>query len=582
MKIHYFSGDILLESPLHIGSGEAGEHIDCPVQRDSDGIPIIPGTSLCGLMASIARDCLRFAGTPADKLEDEPVFRFLFGSARETEGGQESRLVVLDAAQNNREATTFIQDRTSIDRERGSAEENHLFNDELIPTETQFCFRCEFREKIPLESSDSAVNINAEALKLLKNIIGLMSDGWYALGGKGGTGRGQFKIDNLAFFIFDRNDPDNVLEFALNGYNGLKKRQQPVSDLKTDRIYTPEVLVIEGTLSPLEPILVKAGYSSETVTPEGHRTASLETMAGLGQPVIKEISVDAAFCKDHRLLPFVPGSSIRGSVRSYGERMVRSIIYEKCKGEGVDDEGAEFVSNHAAWDVKTAKDMGDRIIKENLGNFEDINNRTCIVSRLFGFTALGGRLSFSDAFPIASEEFKKGLKLLDHVAIDRFTGGAARGKKFNAVPFFPSYPVGTFPGDKGFPDERGDMKFRVILRDFEKWHLGFLLLLINDLFHGRIKLGYGTRKGFGRIKLMADSIVLSGLTSDRGVLKGLADNPENSTGGSLQILKTIKSCESFWVAKEDPFYHIAGEAVKEFRTMLLKWQSKPQPVGGEV
>lgn len=600
MKIHYFSGDICLESPLHIGSGERGEYIDCLVQKDGDGKPIIPGASICGLMATIARDCLRLAGASIDKLEDEPVFQSLLGSARETKRGQESRLVVLDAALKDSEATTFVQDRTSISRERGSAMEDHLFSDELIPKGAQFKFRCEFREKVSVaygegNTVDSAVDIHAEALKLLKDILELMSGGWYTLGGKGGTGRGLFGIENLGCFTFDRTNPDDVLTFTVDGCDALKEKNRvPFNPLKDGKVYasckredthpsnTPEILVIEGTLTPLEPILIKAGYSNETFTPEGHRSTSLETLSGLAKLSPKETSVDAAFCRDHCLQPYVPGSSIRGSLRAHGERMVRSMLFGKCKDEKVNDEAAEFKSNNAAWDVFTAKKMGNKFAREKVSHFDSIINRACIISRLFGFTALGGTVSFFDAFPTSPEEFKKGLKLLDHVAIDRFTGGAAKGRKFNAMPFFPSYPNGVFPGDNAFHDKKGDMRFKVVLRDFEKWHLGLLFLLINDLYLGRIRLGYGTNNGFGRVKLMADSITLTGLTGNDGILGKLVCDPKDEKGGFLSVSKTIKSCENFWVSKEEPFYHVAEEAVQEFRTELINWKNTPEPVGGST
>ncbi len=595
MKIHYFRGEIRLESPLHIGSGEEGDFIDSLVQRDGDGRPVIPGTSLCGLMASIARDRLRLEGVPKDKVEDEPVFNALFGSAGEQGKGHESRLVILDAFQKDRNTKieTFVQDRTSIDRERGSAMENCLFHDELVPLGTIFDFRCEFREREALDDEEDIIiggkNPNEEARKLLIDILELLSGGWYPVGGKTGTGHGWFVLQRLRCFVFDRQDPDDILAFALDGPDALESRKSiPIDSLKGASIFVkgnttesarpsiPETLVISGILRPLEPIIVRAGYTTDEVRlgDRGSKKPPIPSLNGL-EKLTKDdqrniIPIDSAFCCDNNSLSYIPGSSIRGCLRYHAERMVRTFIYQRFSDDGI--------CRNAAWDIK---DEGRKIAEKKL-DFNEINDRTCIISRLFGFTALGGRLYFSDVFPVCEDSFKTGLKLLDHVAIDRFTGGAASQRKFNSMPFFPSYPEGMSLEGGGLPDDSGDIKFRIVLHDFELWHLGLIALLLKDLYLGNIKIGYGTRKGFGKVKLI-DGVRIEGLTHRGGVLEALASDTGKTIGGFWHIPETrVRAGTNFWLSKEEPLYEIVSKAVKDFRAVLMEWKPKSVSAGGET
>ncbi|MEW6418393.1 MAG: RAMP superfamily CRISPR-associated protein [Nitrospirota bacterium] len=600
MKIYYFKGEICLKTPLHIDSGEAGDFMDSLVQRDSYGRPFIPGTSLCGLMASIAKDRLRLAGAAKDRIEEEPVFIALFGTAGKEGKGHESRLVVLDAIpkDTDEKIKTFIQDRTSIDRDRGSAMEDHLFHDELVPADTRFIFRCEFREK---ETTDDEADItnagrdpNKEAIKLLTEILELLPGGYYPVGGKAGTGNGWFVLESLKCFTFDRQDPDDVIDFVLSGPEALEeKRKMGINLLKDANIFVkncrttinqlsiPETLIISGILRPLEPILVRAGYTTDVVNigEKGSRKtpiSSLNSLKKLENDDQRNImSIDSAFCLYNDSLPYIPGSSIRGCLRSYAERMIRTFIYERFKS----NHQADDICRNAAWDIEKAKVEGKNIAAEKILDFNVINERACIVSRLFGYTALGGRLYFSDALPVDRDRFKAGLKLLDHVAIDRFTGGSASGKKFNSMPFFPSYPDGVFPTDNGLPGDSGDMKFKVVLHDFESWHLGLVALLLKDLLLGNIKIGYGTRKGFGKIKLLKD-IRIEGLTYKGGILEPLVKEKGKTIGGFWHIPETvIKSGTNFWLSSEEPLYEIICSAVKDFQDELKRWKPKEEPAG---
>jgi CRISPR-associated protein Cmr4 len=49
---------LYVETSLHVGTGEPGRAIDLPLQRDADGVPLVPASSLRGsLVAAVRRRC---------------------------------------------------------------------------------------------------------------------------------------------------------------------------------------------------------------------------------------------------------------------------------------------------------------------------------------------------------------------------------------------------------------------------------------------------------------------------------------------------------------------------------------------
>jgi hypothetical protein len=121
--------------------------------------------------------------------------------------------------------------------------------------------------------------------------------------------------------------------------------------------------------------------------------------------------------------------------------------------------------------------------------YKAVYGDACLACRLFGYSHLKGRLVVEDLRPVSETPLV--MKLLDHVAIDRFTGGAADQKKFNAL----AIASGVFEG-------------RLRLEGFEPYHLGLLSLLFKDLWLEDLPLGSGRTRGYGRVKGWPISVAL--------------------------------------------------------------------------
>jgi len=182
---------------------------------------------------------------------------------------------------------------------------------------------------------------------------------------------------------------------------------------------------------------------------------------------------DHAPLRDYSGRVVLPARSIRGAIRSRAEKIVRTL---KSNGAclAVDPEDACAV-----------------IYREE--QKESVLYLTC---QLFGAPGWRTCVEFSDFCPAAgSAETRLSQEFL---AIDRFTGGGARGLKFNAEAVYCPTLIGTITID---------------LKRVEPWGLGLLALTLRDLMEGDIPLGFGAAKGYGACRATIKALRISGVDS---------------------------------------------------------------------
>jgi len=208
--------------------------------------------------------------------------------------------------------------------------------------------------------------------------------------------------------------------------------------------------VIDLIIRPDGPILIKSGLS---------------TISG----------PDMAFVKTRRngsSEVYLPGSSLKGTLRSHAERIARTLKpVAACNPfEEINKPGA-FCG--LCFDArKKAKEGG----LENPRVYAD----SCPICQLFGSTWFAGRLATEDAY--AEGKVPKPQQR-DGVGIDRFTGGAAHGVKFDMEVI-----------------TEGVFATRLHLRNFELWQLGLVGFVLVDLSDGLIRVGAAKSRGLGRVR----------------------------------------------------------------------------------
>ncbi len=211
-------------------------------------------------------------------------------------------------------------------------------------------------------------------------------------------------------------------------------------------------------IKPVDPILIRSGYA----TVDGADMVPVCTYRG-EEPVY-----------------FLPGTSLKGVLRSHLERVARTlkpqsvcIPYFDPKKEGdipipvpseTRSHGCGYRSRGGGKDPSAAA-------------YSD----SCAACRLFGSLKFAGRFSIGDAYPIAGHAPAREQR--NGVGIDRFTGGTVPGLLFDLQVL-----VG------------GVFETRIRIDNFELWQLAALNLLLTDLDAELVHIGSGRSRSLGRIK----------------------------------------------------------------------------------
>jgi CRISPR-associated RAMP protein (TIGR02581 family) len=195
-------------------------------------------------------------------------------------------------------------------------------------------------------------------------------------------------------------------------------------------------------------------------------------------------AVDLPVVKTNRGDPFIPGSSLKGVVRSTIEGLLRAAGVEGLYACNPLDESASCGAH---------KDRGGPL------------GAHCAACRLFGSHLVASHVRFSDAH-IARPGGLSPLEKRDGVSIDRDLRIAADKRKYDVEVVSP----GTA------------FSLEILVQNPEPWLLGLLLAGLDPLQSGFTALGGFTSRGLGRVDIAWTSLtrmtakqMLSGAKPDR-------------------------------------------------------------------
>ena len=238
---------------------------------------------------------------------------------------------------------------------------------------------------------------------------------------------------------------------------------------------------LELTLRPVTPLLVKSGdKGAQLLHPERPNMMCVRTKhASLGETV------------------YVPGSSLKGVVRSASERVLRSLGLSCCDP-----------MDHKSRCHDEASRRGDELARrggESPHPMSEIHKMVCFACRTFGSQALASRTVFADAYPTeATKEHANDTETRNGVSIDRKKGGPVPGSLFEF-----EVVVG------------GDFRTSVHLANFELWQLGLLGVVLADIDEGFVRVGSAKSRGLGSMSVSIDSLVVDQIGA-RGAVAGVA------------------------------------------------------------
>jgi len=568
MTFRAITANLTLRTALHVGTGHDSETADDLLRRNARGRLLIPGTAIAGALRSIAtrlaprfdgeKPCQALTGSAVNQACQCIVCR-LFGDVNPREENEEAsaaRILVYDAVLEDVPALQ-IRDGVGIDRVTGAAarRERIKFDYEVLPAGATFKLRLEIDSRLPEEE---------KTLPLLVAALAEWEQGRGAVGGRVGRGLGAFALSDVQWVERDLNQPDTLIEFLRNG--------PPWNATDGDKSW------LDAQVKALRPKVT--AWNGDKDTPVAKSWALAEfTLAATGPFLTHDLMQAGRSGFDHAPLlatydkgakPVLPGSSLRGVLRSQAERIARTLATLNAWDAGQDNGArkAAFLTTCPACNPLTAKTDAPvascnsfikTLNKKERDKLEEngAEDKLCLACQLFGSTWNGSRLRVEDA-PFVGD--KVTYKVLDFLAIDRFTGGGRDTAKFDAVVLW-----------------KPKFRVRLFLENPEPWELGWLALVLRDLHDGLTTVGFGAAKGFGQCSIEnlrltfgilhdADFPLPGGDVHDQAIGAGQRLlQSKNGASGVYHTLTYDETAVDDWRALAEGWVKVFNKAVSEHR-----------------
>ena len=369
-------------SPLVIGSGNKNIKTDTVVAKDVNELPYIPATTLAGLIRH--------------SLPEEEQRRWMgYQTKEESYGSQlilsEAKILSedgkpIDGLSNKEDAVKQLCYQLPIRQHvrinhQGVAEKNGKFDEEIVPKGMRFCFEMELMS----EEDDN---------EIMDKILTTIQSNGFRIGSGSRSGFGQISIVSILHKKLDLSTPKDLKLY-------LSKSSSLENIWKGFEPYTPAVntntdyISYELTLQPTDFMLFGAGFGDEH-----------SDMTFVREPVIQWDNDDRANIIEKEKVILIPGSSVKGALAHR-----TAYHYNKLKGCFADGKSAEELQEHVG--------KQNDAVKLLFGSEGDKR----------GKDKKRGNILISDVIQIQTKELEK--KVLNHVKIDRFTGGAVTGALFS-------------------------------------------------------------------------------------------------------------------------------------------------------
>ena len=534
-----------LTSELHIGGVDAvpdrdGEGTVIRFCRNGLGEPTIPGRSIRGAVRAacdIARQTMEDAGHPttqAGGVFSKASWVSLWGDDTDYTGKSllDRRLRSDDSLPIRQSALTFHavsfpkhKDSDSgesplprrhgvgIDRTTGAASDGALYEHEFLPRGTKFNIRItaegrddetmgrDQSEGIPGPASSESVK------KLLEVIVDALTSGAVCLGGRTGSGQGTIQVIEPKLRRTGKTTDTGALTAPADVLDAL---------IGEDEEGTPIPLELGGW-SLEEPARIRINWWSPTgifVAEDAELTKQRKEKAqetdrtanGVTEP-LRDPSVP---WDEAQLL--IPGTSIRGALRSRASRIARTVLAAK-------NELSTFASH----------DLHEQLAAE-----------PNLVRYMFGSTEYRGAITVHDCL---STDRGKRIEVT-HNAIDRWTGGVIDGGLFTEAVYLGTHwePItinidlrqllNNVKAEKGPEDDGttvGADEAGVGSEDHEQpkpihadyAHAAYVLLglVLAELTAGTLPLGSRSTRGLGQV--VVSTIKVEGANRDDVALPSL-------------------------------------------------------------
>lgn len=446
-----FLAHIILEAetPIVIGSGRKTMLTDSEILKDYNGLPYIPGTSIAGVIRHALPMDLgnKFFGLKDDK--NNKGSEIIFSEAKLLNG---SGLVIdrlCDTYDNFSKRFKNLPKRNHVRiSHRGVAEDHGKFDEEVIYKGCRFCFEIEMVAR----SSEKEYASNT-----FDQVLTEIQKDTFRIGGGTRVGFGKMHPVSIKKRSFDLKKKEELSSYLATN-SSLEKDYSGWEDFKNNSIKDQNWIKYSLTLKPMDFFSFGSGKGDNDVDTVPVKESYVKWDGNNG------------FFVENALL--IPASSLKGALAH------RVAYYYNLK--------------HKIYAMQ--------IPVEEFENYTGSNNPA--VRMLFGCQKEGeGETVQKRGIAIFNDIFADypGDKILNHVAIDRFTGGAMDGALY-------SEKVVDGKGELTFHTEvlieklpaidNNDINAQTIYKDaieaFEK--------ALGDIDKGLLPLGGGNGRGHGIFK----------------------------------------------------------------------------------
>lgn len=438
---HRFVAQIMIEcaTPMALHSGEKDILTDALVATDINGMPYIPGTSIAGIIRhAIGEDTAKkYLGYHEDNSIGSKVI-FSEGKLVGPDGGVLDGHAIIDP--NNAFYALYhqlpIRQHVKIN-DKGCAKDGGKFDEQVVFKGSRFVFEVE------MVGTDEK-----EYEGFFKTLLNTFSMGTLRVGGGTRKGFGEIKIISCTSEKYDLTKEEQLNKYlSKSSCLSVKLAGEEIEGSNSKRDSREYRL----TLTPEDFFLMGSGYGDSDVD-----------MSFVSEPIIVWNGNKASIKEECTL---IPASSIKGALAHRTAYHFNRIL-------------ERYADN-----------------SENLPRFENENEA---VQALFGYESqseksqLRGALLFSDIIdePVQS-------KILNHVSIDRLTGGAIDGALFSEKVQYADgreFKTTIYLSNGDFEYNLKELE----LEDKKDKILEAFECALKDLCEGYLPLGGGVNRGHGR------------------------------------------------------------------------------------
>lgn len=497
--------------------------------RDGHGRPVLTGRSVKGALRAA---CQRFL---EERGEDERELQQLWGDDGTRGAGSAAPLrasaitvhtveLPTEGYEGNEEHKIMLPTRmgNAIDRYWGSAGDTALFKHEYLPRGKELALTITAEAGLPdgveVPQGDVAPPGPEQVEKLFALIIGLIKDGRVAFGGRQNAGWGRVALsDSEKAWTLTKAEPGSRagLEEWLSGAGGRSVDVAPVDCGGSGRMR------IEITWDSPTGILV-----AEPQDDGSQEEADAGAADGLPEEAEGADSEETKPARPLRAGPeetdpiVLPGSSVRGALRTRATRIARTILLAKK-------------------DPSTVADWSDAGVHEQLAQDPSL------VRDLFGSTTHRGALTVLDTLAAKDGPSRK----ITHNAGDRWTGGVADGLLYSEEVYDSTWNsiVLEIDLDRLLTNARAGLEEpggQEASRGEGRSRAAFCLLglVLAELAAGTLPLGSRGTRGMGQVEVEAMAV-----TGGKGLgIENWSLKAEDGTGESLprRILKGLRDVNS--------------------------------------